>query len=66
MPESSGAALKENNGSKILWVSRLKELAHQDVYKKRKGRDFVITAIRNLALKRVEEGIKEGGVGTAK
>jgi pimeloyl-ACP methyl ester carboxylesterase len=66
VPESSGAALKENNGSKILWVSRLKELAHQDVYKKRKGRDFVITAIRNLALKRVEEGIKEGGVGTAK
>jgi len=63
VPESSGGALK---GEGILKTSRVNKYAHQEVYKQRKARAFVITAIRNLALKRIEEGIKEGGVGNAK
>lgn len=63
VPDSSGGALK---GEGMLKASRLKRYEHQDAYKKREARDFVITAIRNLALKRIEEGVKEGGVGNAK
>jgi hypothetical protein len=66
VPDSSASALKENDGSKMLLVSRFNKIEHQEAYNKRKGQDFVITAVRNLALKRIEEGIKEGGVGTAK
>jgi len=63
VPDSSGSALK---GEGIMRVSKLIRYEHQDVYKKREARDFVITAIRNLALKRIQEGIEEGGVGNAK
>lgn len=63
VPDSSGGALK---GKGIKKVFILKKYDHQDVYKKRGARDFVITAVRNSALKRIEEGIKEGGVGAAK
>jgi pimeloyl-ACP methyl ester carboxylesterase len=63
VPESSGSALQ---GKNVLKVSRMKGYAHQTVYKKREARDFVITAVRNLSLKRIEEGKKDGGVGTAK
>lgn len=63
VPDSSGGALK---GKGILKVSRMKKYEHQEIYKKREARNFVITAVRNLALKRIEEGIKEGGVGSAK
>jgi hypothetical protein len=63
VPESSGSALK---GEGILKVSKLKGYDHQSVYEKREARDFVFTAVRNLALKRIDEGINDGGVGTAK
>jgi pimeloyl-ACP methyl ester carboxylesterase len=66
VPDSSGSALKEYDESKILLVSRFNKIGHQDAYTERKGKDFVFTAIRNLALKRIDEGIKEGGVGAAK
>lgn len=61
--DSSGSALK---GKGILKVSKLKKHEHQKVYNKREARDFVITAIRNLALKRIEEGINDDGVEAAK
>lgn len=63
VPDSSGRALK---GEGIQKVSKLKKFDHQDVYKKREARDFVVTGIRNLALKRIEEGIKDGEVGATK
>jgi hypothetical protein len=56
VPESSGGALK---GTGILKVSRMKKYDHQGAYQKREARDFVITAIRNLALKRIEDEIKK-------
>jgi len=62
VPDSSGSALK---GEEILKVSKFKRYEHQEVYQKREARDFVITAIRNLALKRIEEGIEDGSVGAA-
>ena len=55
VPDSSGSALKECDGSKIFLVSKFNKIKHQEAYKERKGKDFVITAIRNLALKRIEK-----------
>lgn len=66
VPNCSGSALKECDGSKILLTSKFNKIEHQEAYNNRKGKDFVITAVRNFALKRIEEGTKEGGVGTAK
>ena len=63
VPDSSGSALK---GDGILQTMMLQRYDHQDVYNKRKARDFVITAIRNLALERIGEGINEEGVENAK
>jgi hypothetical protein len=65
VPNCSGSALKECDGSKILFTSKFNKIEHQEVYNERKGKDFVIKAVRNFALKRIEEGIKEGGVGAA-
>lgn len=59
VPESSVSALR---GEGLIKVSGMKNYEHQDVYKKREARDFVITAVRNLALKRIEEGMKKGCV----
>jgi pimeloyl-ACP methyl ester carboxylesterase len=66
VPDSSGMALREHNGHSILHESRFKNIDHQDVYKKRVAKDFVMTAIRNLAQKRIDEALREGGVGTAR
>ncbi|MDD2335675.1 MAG: alpha/beta hydrolase [Geobacteraceae bacterium] len=61
VPNCSGSALKECDGSKILVTSRFNKIEHQEAYNKRKGKDFVITAIRNLSIKRIEKEINEGG-----
>ncbi|NMC62453.1 MAG: alpha/beta hydrolase, partial [SAR324 cluster bacterium] len=63
VPESSGSALR-GDGSII--ISGMRKYDHQDVYKKREARDFIVTAIRNLALKLIIEKVKEGYVDTAK
>jgi hypothetical protein len=66
VPNCSGSALKECDGSKILFTAKFNKIEHQEAYNERKGKDFVIKAVRNFALKRIEEGIKEGGVGKVK
>lgn len=66
VPDSSGTALREHNGHHILRESKFKNIVHQSVYTKRVAKDFVMTAIRNLALNRIDEAVHEGGVGKAK
>ena len=63
VPDSSGNALKLNKTVKIGLETRSDWFGqdHQNIYKGRKGKELVFTAVGNFALKRIEEKI--GSVG---